>query len=223
MAEHMTTKMTTATDEHRPLVLIDFDGVINQFPDEKVRRRQNSTAWMKPDDPRIPVYDPANWFPPDRSHTVWAGNYHGNIRIHWSSQLVDRLRDLDAEILWLSTWQPYIAALNLALDVDWETITWYDPITREGRYTGKRRSVISRLALGRPIVWIDDEETTYDAGLAIQSSGPTAPVLGVGPYSDIGISRPQMDLIERFVAAPPAEPTVRFEVTGNGHESHWGF
>lgn len=36
----------------RPLVFIDFDGVINQFPDDKVMRRQGRTDWMEPDDPR---------------------------------------------------------------------------------------------------------------------------------------------------------------------------
>ncbi|RSX50403.1 hypothetical protein D2E24_1966 [Bifidobacterium samirii] len=205
------------------LVLIDFDGVINQFPDEKVRCRQNSTSWMKPGDPRIARYAPGNWFVPDRRHRVWAGRSHGHINVTWSSELVERLCALDADVLWLSTWQPYTQALNLALGVDWETIAWYDSVTQEGRRTGKRRAVLSHLKAGRPIVWIDDEETTYDAGLAIQSSEPSAPVLGVGPHSDIGISRPQMALIERFVADPPDEPTVRFEVIGDSHEGHWGF
>lgn len=36
----------------RPLLFIDFDGVINQFPDPKVMRRQGTTDWMRPDDPR---------------------------------------------------------------------------------------------------------------------------------------------------------------------------
>ncbi|MBW3093451.1 hypothetical protein KIH79_11075 [Bifidobacterium sp. 82T10] len=210
-------------NDRRPLVLIDFDGVINQFPDEKVRRRQNSTTWMKPGDPRIPVYDPANWFIPDHTDKAWAGRYHGRLKITWSGELVERLNALDAQILWLSTWQPYIDTLNPKLGVTWPTLHWYDPVTREGRYTGKRRMVLNHLALGRPIVWIDDEETTYQAGLAIQAHKPTAPVLAVGPDSCIGISRPQMDLIERFVAQPPEEPTVRFEVTGEGHEGHWGF
>lgn len=35
----------------RPLLFIDFDGVINQFPDDKVMRRQGRTGWMRPDDP----------------------------------------------------------------------------------------------------------------------------------------------------------------------------
>lgn len=40
----------------RPLLFIDFDGVINQFPDPKVMRRQGTTDWMRPDDPRRPLY-----------------------------------------------------------------------------------------------------------------------------------------------------------------------
>lgn len=49
----------------RPLLFIDFDGVINQFPDDKVMRRQGRTDWMEPDDPRRDTYSPDNWFGPD--------------------------------------------------------------------------------------------------------------------------------------------------------------
>ncbi|MBT1181195.1 hypothetical protein JS531_04245 [Bifidobacterium sp. CP2] len=206
----------------RPLVLIDFDGVINQFPDEKVRRRRNSTDWMRPEDPRIALYSPENWFTPDRKETVFI-RFQGRFRILWSSELVDRLRTLDADILWLSTWQPYTDLLNLHLGVDWETIRWYNPVTGEGRRTGKRRAVLNHLRYGRPIVWIDDEETTYDAGLAIAGNDPQAPVLAVGPESHVGISHAQMDRIERFIAAPPEEPVLRFDVCVNDHEEHWGF
>lgn len=209
-------------DGSRPLVLIDFDGVINQFPDDKVRRRQNSTSWMKPGDPRIALYAADDWFVPDRKETVDT-RYHGRLRILWSSEMVARLKGLDADILWLSTWQPYTDMLDLHLGVGWETIHWYDPVTRQGRYTGKRRAVLNHLKTGRPIVWIDDEETTYDAGLAIVGDGPSAPVLAVGPDSHVGISRTQMGAIERFVAAPPERPEVRFDVRGDGHEGHWGF
>lgn len=46
----------------RPLLFIDFDGVINQFPDDKVMRRQGRTGWMRPDDPHRAAYAPDNWF-----------------------------------------------------------------------------------------------------------------------------------------------------------------
>ncbi|MBT1165455.1 hypothetical protein [Bifidobacterium simiarum] len=206
----------------RSIVLIDFDGVINQFPDRKVRSRQNSVDWMKPDDPRRAVYDPANWFIPDRREKVDLGS-QGRWWITWSSELVRRLGSLDADIFWLSTWQPYTGLLNRHLDVDWQTIDWYDPITNMGRLTGKRRAVLNHLRLGRPIIWIDDEETTYDAGLAVEGTEHTAAVLGVGPNSDIGISRPQMTHIEEFAATPPADASVQFLTSVNGHEGHWGF
>ncbi|MBT1176523.1 hypothetical protein JS532_02950 [Bifidobacterium callimiconis] len=175
----MTDMQTSNTVDTRPLVLIDFDGVINQFPDGKVRRRQNSTGWMRPGDPRVGLYSPGNWFVPDHREDIDT-RYHGRLRLLWSGELVERLKALDAQVVWLSTWQPYVDALDLRLGVDWPTEHWYDPVTREHRYTGKRRTVLDHLADGRPIVWIDDEETTYDAGLALVGTGPQAPVLAVG-------------------------------------------
>ncbi|MBT1162880.1 hypothetical protein [Bifidobacterium sp. SO1] len=168
---------------------------------------------MPSDDPRRQTYDPANWFIPDRKAHVRFARL-GTFRILWSDELVQRLDALDAEILWLSTWQPHTDLLNQHLGVNWETIKWYDPITDAFRYTGKRRTVLGYVKTGRPIIWIDDEETTYEAGLAVSSKQPSAPVLGVGPDARIGISRPQLELIERFVADTPVKPDVRFESDG---------
>ena len=207
----------------RPLVFIDFDGVINQFPDDKVIRRQGRTDWMEPDDPRRDTYSPDNWFGPDRRERLLVRDLGRRFTIRWNAELVARLDALDADKWWLSTWQPETAQLNRALGVDWPTIRWYDPVTRDGILTGKRRTILDALKQDRPIVWLDDEETTYNAGLAIQATPHEAPVLGVGPDSAIGIGRPQMDLVEDFIHDPPAGPVVRFETAGDGHEGHWGF
>ena len=182
----------------RPLLFIDFDGVINQFPDPKVMRRQGTTDWMRPDDPRRAAYAPDNWFRPDRRERLLVHDLGRRFTIRWNAELVARLDALDADKWWLSTWQPETAQLNRALGVD-------------------------ALKQDRPIVWLDDEETTYNAGLAIQTTPHEAPVLGVGPDSAIGIGRPQMDLVEDFIHDPPAGPVVRFETAGDGHEGHWGF
>lgn len=207
----------------RPLVFIDFDGVINQFPDDKVIRRQGRTDWMEPDDPRRDTYAPDNWFGPDRRERLLVRDLGRRFTIRWNAELVARLDALDADKWWLSTWQPETAQLNRALGVDWPTVQWYDPTTREGIWTGKRRTILDALAQNRPIVWLDDEETTYNAGLAIQATPHEAPVLGVGPDSAIGVGRPQMDLIVDFIRNPPAGSVVRFETAGDGHEGHWGF
>lgn len=207
----------------RPLLFIDFDGVINQFPDPKVMRRQGTTDWMRPDDPRRAAYAPDNWFRPDRRERLLVHDLGRRFTIRWNAELVARLDALDADKWWLSTWQPETAQLNRALGVDWPTVQWYDPTTREGIWTGKRRTILDALKQDRPIVWLDDEETTYNAGLAIQATPHEAPVLGVGPDSAIGVGRPQMDLVEDFIRNPPAGSVVRFETAGDGHEGHWGF
>lgn len=193
----------------RPLLFIDFDGVINQFPDDKVMRRQGRTGWMRPDDPRRAAYAPDNWFRPDRRERLLVRDLGRRFVIRWNAELVARLDALDADKWWLSTWQPETAQLNRALGVDWPTVQWYDPVTRDGILTGKRRTILDALKQDRPIVWLDDEETTYNAGLAIQTTPHEAPVLGVGPDSAIGIGRPQMDLVEDFIRNPPAGSVVR--------------
>ena len=165
----------------RPLLFIDFDGVINQFPDDKVMRRQGRTGWMRPDDPHRAAYAPDNWFRPDRRERLLVRDLGRRFVIRWNAELVARLDALDADKWWLTTWQPETGRLNRALGVDWPTVQWYDPTPHE------------------------------------------APVLGVGPDSAIGVSRPQMDLIEDFIHDPPAGPVVRFETAGDGHEGHWGF
>ena len=142
----------------RPLLFIDFDGVINQFPDPKVMRRQGTTDWMRPDDPRRAAYAPDNWFRPDRRERLLVHDLGRRFTIRWNAELVARLDALDADKWWLSTWQPETAQLNRALGVDWPTVQWYDPTTREGIWTGKRRTILDALAQNRPIVWLDDED-----------------------------------------------------------------
>lgn len=116
----------------RPLVFIDFDGVINQFPDDKVMRRQGRTDWMESDDPRRVAYAPDNWFGPDRRERLLVRDLGRRFTIRWNAELVARLDALDADKWWLTTWQPETAQLNRALGVDWPTIRWYDPVTATG-------------------------------------------------------------------------------------------
>lgn len=99
----------------RPLLFIDFDGVINQFPDPKVMRRQGTTDWMRPDDPRRAAYAPDNWFRPDRRERLLVHDLGRRFTIRWNAELVARLDALDADKWWLSTWQPETAQLNRAL------------------------------------------------------------------------------------------------------------
>lgn len=104
----------------RPLILLDFDGVINCFPEAKVWRRgkQARLDWMKPDDPRRSLYDPENnAFLIDCSHRVDLGRAHGGRwNLKWSSELVSRLKALHddglADMLWLTSWAYHTNLLN---------------------------------------------------------------------------------------------------------------
>lgn len=81
----------------RPLLFIDFDGVINQFPDDKVMRRQGRTGWMRPDDPHRAAYAPDNWFRPDRRERLLVRDLGRRFVIRWNAELVARLDALDAD------------------------------------------------------------------------------------------------------------------------------
>ncbi|KAA8825662.1 hypothetical protein [Bifidobacterium myosotis] len=200
-------------DSHnRPLVLVDFDGVLNQFPDPKVRRRGNRIDWMRPGDPRRAVYDPARWPVPDHSETVVLDR--GRFRITWSSEAVAALDALDADVCWLSTWQPYADILDLHLGVRWEAVHWYDPATGAGRMDGKRRAVRSALASGRPVVWLDDEEADGRAVAWLRSCEPDARLLAIRPDARIGVDRAQLAEAVRFAADPPAGPSIRLSDAG---------
>ena len=95
----------------RPLLFIDFDGVINQFPDPKVMRRQGTTDWMRPDDPRRAAYAPDNWFRPDRRERLLVHDLGRRFTIRWNAELVARLDALDADKWWLSTWHVLLQCL----------------------------------------------------------------------------------------------------------------
>lgn len=148
----------------RPLLFIDFDGVINQFPDDKVMRRQGRTGWMRPDDPHRAAYAPDNWFRPDRRERLLVRDLGRRFVIRWNAELVARLDALDADKWWLTTWQPETGRLNRALGVDWPTIRWYDPITRDGIPTDLRAAhreldKIADVAFGAG-KWLKDDDDT---------------------------------------------------------------
>lgn len=67
----------------KPLIFVDFDGVINQFPDAKVMRRQGCVEWMRPNDPRRVRYAPDNWFRPDRKERLLVRDMGRRFTIRW--------------------------------------------------------------------------------------------------------------------------------------------
>ena len=140
----------------KPVVFTDFDGVLNAFPDDKLLRRSGVNkvmTWAKPDSPYAKMYNPEKAFHLDgneKAHTPV-----GSWRIHWSSELSDAMYALAVdgivELWWLSTWQPYCSQI-LDPMLGWDpmlvdVITWYDPVTKWGRETGKWQTIQRRVRI----------------------------------------------------------------------------
>lgn len=222
----------------RPVIFTDFDGVLNAFPDDKIQRRGGvgHTGWLKPDDPRAILYSEERAFQLTGNRVVNVPV--GHFRIHWSCELANAIHALAvdgvAEVNWLTTWQPYCdRILDPVLGWDYtleHTIQWYDPVTGEGRLTGKFEQICSRLRFERrqndpsPLIWLDDEECHAVARARLEELRPAAPVLMVRPDERIGVSRRQWSLIQDFISHPRtyALVTLDEEPTIRRHTGHCG-
>ena len=223
----------------RPVIFTDFDGVLNAFPDDKIQRRGGvgHTVWLKSDDRRAILYSEERAFQLTGNRVVNVPV--GHFRIHWSRELVNAIHALAvdgvAEVNWLTTWQPYCdRILDPVLGWDYtleHTIQWYDPVTGEGRLTGKFEQICSRLRFERrqndpsPLIWLDDEECHAVARARLEELRPAAPVLMVRPDERIGVSRRQWSLIQDFISHPRtyALVTLDEEPTIRRHTGHCGF
>lgn len=226
--------------DSKPLLLIDFDGVLNAFPDEKLLRRGGQTGgWldqMKDDDPRKRLYSVDHAFLLDHSERIDVAqrNEYGSVdrttvRIRWAGELADAIRglqsDCEADVAWLSTWQPFTGKLEFKLgfvelgatEPLLSTIRWYDPVSGLNRGMGKLYSITAILqelqAAGqqRPVVWIDDEEADGPAEKWLQAHGldEVTPLLMIQPDDRIGVSRSQWKHAVDFMRGASGETESR--------------
>lgn len=210
-----------------PIVFLDFDGVLNAFPDAiGVRYEDAGVAPVVECRGRVTdSFGPEQAFRLDGAETVRLGRGGGTWRLHWSRELAAGLYELaEAGIIdlrWLSTWQPYARILDGLLGWDPDVVhntRWYDPLTGRGRMGGKLHAVVDEVIRQlrvadageepRPIVWIDDEEASVENALMLHGHEGAAPMLLVRPLASRGISRRQWACIRRFVTVPPEGPVV---------------
>lgn len=195
-----------------PMLFIDFDGVINVFPDAKAMRRGGfqDTISIKQDHPRYRLYHPDHAYKPSSKATVTLPGYH-NIKLRWSPVLVDDLtRLVDNGSLawtWLSTWRPYIReTLDPLLGTPpFHISEWYtgSPRTLQS-HAGKYGAVhqFMKEQPDRPVIWIDDEECEPYAYRELTAEFPSTPLLMIQPNDEIGISKPMMTSIKEFCKHP---------------------
>ena len=96
-----------------PIVLLDFDGVLNAFPDAiGVRYEDVGVAPVVECRRRMTdEFGPERAFRLDGVETVRLGRRGGTWHLHWSRELAANLYGLAesgaVDLRWLSTWQPY--------------------------------------------------------------------------------------------------------------------
>lgn len=214
------------TTGNTPIIYLDFDGVLNAFPDRDMMKR-GGQEWLmtkaRENDPRHDIYDLDKAFHLDgntRIHIPHKSSY----RIRWSRELSDNFKELMesgmVDARWLTTWQPYTQKLNATLGWDEsfiDTVQWYNKETLTGLYTGKLDTVRqSMVAEGMkpdptPIVWVDDDECdAYNVKKIVDSlpANQNIRLLMIRPNPCIGISRRQYDIIKDFVTAPEQFDTL---------------
>ena len=141
-------------DSSAPIVLLDFDGVLNAFPDAiDVRYEDVGVAPVVECRGRMTDdFGPERAFRLDGVETVRLGRRGGTWHLHWSRELAANLYGLAEsgviDLRWLSTWQPYVHILDGLLGWDPDVVHnthWYDPLTGRGRMGGKLHAVVDEV------------------------------------------------------------------------------
>ena len=209
----------------KPILFCDFDGVLNTFPykyhrinDEFERENYaadgleilqhgaNEYALQ-----RYPI-DEEQYFRADERFIAAAGN--GSFIIHYSSEMVDRIRNLidtgKIEFVWLSTWRAHTITLNEHLN--FRNVSWLDWEQKMSDYNQVFKKVAIRDYFTenepRPFIWLDDVATIGSVNFPEEDDGWDAnplfkkydlPSLIIKPFEQFGISRVELDAIEKFV------------------------
>jgi hypothetical protein len=163
----------------KPLVIIDFDGVINpmaQMPWEAV------------------------W--PDMTDSSFTEDMGYRTPITYSPTVVKFFHDLlhHADVIWLTTWKSDTKFFPDACG--FPEIPWLDEIP--GKYVRNwwKADVIASLPRERRILWIDDEipnnPDSEEQVLIETFNGNLVPIV---PTTSIGLTPEHLDYIQNFVIA----------------------
>lgn len=158
----------------KPVLFCDFDGVINQFPFKYARETdgshnvvleyngQTSYGFLREE------FDNEKFF--EHTNFVMLETYKGTFPISYSSEMVERLRNLilsdKVEFIWLTTWRDEaVRLLNPMFDFpDNLTFLHWQSRMSDYNHAGKSHAVMDYFEedptrLGRKMVWLDDVAT----------------------------------------------------------------
>ena len=115
-----------------------------------------------------------------------------------SREMAGRIAQLDAEIVWLTTWE-HDANAVVAEFLDWEPHAVLER-TRDGAGWWKLEAVRERIEKEqRPFVWVDDELEHRKRDVEPWLRSLEVPVLPLSPRAEVGLTEAELTQIEAFI------------------------
>jgi len=162
----------------RPLVLLDFDGVLN--------------AISGPSPPA-----PSCW-------SDWTTCHEDGFRLWFSRSAAAAVAEL-GEVHWLTTWNEDNKANTLLcprLGIGPFPVAAAPPVYPERDELWKPRAVVAALRTGRPVIWLDDDSTflTGQWGLIDQDFSAAGNLFRCAPDSYIGLTDADIQSAQTWVS-----------------------
>lgn len=162
-------------DVHRPKLFLDVDGVVNG-----ISHRAMSREWS------------------DCSRHTF-GLYKANL----SAEMGEMLSMIDADIVWLTTWQETASAgLGPAIRINAPYVDWFDEFYVPGlpTVTGKARGMAKWLRDNSvpdstPVLWVDDELLASNPGISARG------LSYLSPKPRTGLTRADVLTIEEWAVS----------------------
>ena len=152
----------------RPVVFLDVDGVLSPVV-------PHSDAW-----------------------TDWERVENIPFHLVLSRKMAGRIAQLDAEVVWLTTWE-HDANAVVAEFLGWQP---HDVLERSGdeERWWKLDAITERIEKEpRPFVWVDDELEHRKRDVEPWLRSVEVPVLPLSPRAEVGLTEAELDQIEAFV------------------------
>ncbi len=181
-------------------MFIDCDGVVNFDGSRSKHNKLNGLGYLR----RASIVIPS-----DSNY----GPTHNIYNLNWSAEMLRKLSSMNADWIWLTTWNDHTDKLNIALDLNaststldwdishgaittggggWSTSTVTLDSTHPGKYLALRDFVNAN---PRPFVWLDDTATVY-----FNPDDFTVPSLVLATDPDLGVTKDDLDKVSAFVA-----------------------
>lgn len=181
---------STALCSKRPVLYLDWDGVVNFFGSRNQYIKKSGFGYLRRGSamPR----------PADRPS---GGLSFGPFPLNWSAELLRKLAALPVDIVFLSTWRHSFSELISATQWDLENyrvLDWTDG-PKDSEHAGKVTALIAdQLADPRPFIWADDEaHSFYSEADRAKLSG--IPQLLLAPSEDLGLTADDYKAILNFL------------------------